>query len=547
MSRSAFASTMMDDFPLTLQLLLRHGQKVHGSSDVITWTGRQSLRVSFAETAERVERLASALAKLGVTAGDRVATFMWNKQEHVEAYFAVPCMGAVLHTLNLRLFPEQLVYVLSHAADRIVIVDDSLVPALARVADRLETVEHYIVTGSGVAEGLDLAGAAVHAYDALVGAEQPGFAWPELEERSAAAMCYTTGTTGDPKGVAYSHRSMVLHTLGSASPAVVPLTPRDRALLIVPQFHALAWGLPYLAWMTGADLLLPEKFLQAAPLAEIIEAEQPTFAAAVPTIWNELLRHTEASPADLSSLRYVVCGGAAVPRSLVDGFDERYGIPVVQGWGMTETSPVAALAWPPRGVGDDEANAWYAKTGRVVPGVELRIVDEAGAELPWNGEAVGEIEVRGPWITACYVKDDAPEHFHDGWLRTGDVGSVEPTGFVQITDRAKDIIKSGGEWISSVALENTIMGHENVVEAAVIGVPDERWDERPLACVVRAPGVELRAGDLRAFLDGKVASWWLPERWCFIDELPKTSVGKFDKKVLRARYGNGELEVISAG
>lgn len=540
-------STMMDDFPLTLQMLLRHGRDVRGAANVITWTGDGSRAVSFAETADRAGRLATALGRLGVGQGDRVGTFLWNNQEHIEAYLAVPCMGAVLHTLNLRLFPDQLAYIVNHAEDKVILVDDSVAPLLARVAAELATVEHYVVTGAQSAEILDVRGAEVHSYEELIAAERPGYDWPAVAERAAAAICYTTGTTGDPKGVAYSHRSIVLHTLACASPAVTPLTPNDRALLIVPQFHAMAWGLPYCCWMSGADLLMPGKFLQAEPLAWMIERERPTIAAAIPTIWNDLLRYTETHSADLSSLRQVICGGAAVPRVLIERFAEKHRVPIVQGWGMTETSPVAAVAWPPRGVGEHEARAWHAKSGRVIPGIELRIVDDAGSVLPWNGQAVGEIEVRGPWVTARYVKDDAPDKFHDGWLRTGDVASVDPLGYVQITDRAKDVIKSGGEWISSVELENALMGHADIVEAAVIGVADEQWDERPLACVVRAAGTTVAPSELCRFLGDKVAKWWLPERWCFLDQIPKTSVGKFDKKVLRARYAEGQLEVILAG
>jgi acyl-CoA synthetase (AMP-forming)/AMP-acid ligase II len=536
---------MMDDFPLSVQMLFRHGRGIHHEASISTWTGQGSTTASFAETADRVERLAAALARLGILEGDRVGTFMWNDQAHVEAYFAVPCMGAVLHTLNIRLFPEQLRYVVNHARDRAIIVDESLVPLLARVASELGTVEHFIVTGSGDGSSLGASSAEIHSYDALIGASGPGFAWPELSERAAAALCYTTGTTGDPKGVAYSHRSIVLHTLGASVSTAVPVSDADRALLVVPQFHAMAWGLPYVCWTMGADMVLPERFLQAAPLVELIETEQPTFAAAIPAIWNEVLHHTDTRPSDLSSLRYVVCGGAAVPRALIDAFRDRHGVPIVQAWGMTETSPAAAVARPPRGTPDTEASVWYAKSGRVLAGVELRIVDDAGSELPWDGHSVGEIEVRGPWITGRYYRDDAPEKFHDGWLRTGDVATVDTRGYVQITDRAKDIIKSGGEWISSVALENVLMAHPDVAEATVIGVPDDRWDERPLACIVRKAGADVSPGELLAFLGGKIAKWWLPERWCFIDEIPKTSVGKFDKKLLRSRYAEAALPVVN--
>ncbi|HEX3556444.1 MAG TPA: long-chain fatty acid--CoA ligase [Thermoanaerobaculia bacterium] len=536
-------STMMD-FPLTVQHIFRHGRRTYGNSQIVTWTGAKPRRASFAAVAGRAERLAAALQRLGVGPGDRVGTLQWNNQEHFEAYLAVPCMGAVLHTLNLRLFPDQLAYVVNHGEDKVVIVDDSLIPVLARVRDRLTTVERIVVAGSGDASALGDGGDRVLRYEELIGAETPGFAWPELDERAAAAMCYTTGTTGDPKGVAYSHRSIFLHTLGVGQAAAVPLTEKDRVLPIVPMFHALSWGLPYLGWSCGTDFVMPGPFLQAEPLARMIAAERVTYAAAVPAILNDLLRYAEKNETDLSSLRMVMGGGAAVPRALIERFHEKTGVWITQGWGMTETSPVAALAWPPRGTRDGEQPDWCSKTGRVFAGVEMRIVDDEGNELPWDGQAVGEIEVRGPWVTGSYYKNPAPERFHDGWLRTGDVGSVDPLGFIQITDRAKDVIKSGGEWISSVELENHLMGHPDVVEAAVIGVPDLTWDERPLACVVLKEGAARDAEALRRFLCNKVAGWWLPERWTFIPEIPRTSVGKFDKKVLRARYADGELEVV---
>jgi acyl-CoA synthetase (AMP-forming)/AMP-acid ligase II len=533
-------STMMD-FPLTVQHIFRHGRRTYGGSEIVTWTGGEPRRASFTAVADRAERLAAALKRLGVGAGDRVGTLQWNNQEHFEAYLAVPGMGAVVHTLNLRLFPDQLEYVINHGEDKVILVDDSLIPVLARVKDRLKTVERIVVVGTGDASAL---GEDVLRYEELLGAEAPGFAWPDLDERAAAAMCYTTGTTGDPKGVVYSHRSIFLHTFGVGQGAAIPLTERDRILAIVPMFHALSWGLPYLGWSCGADFVMPGPFLQAEPLARMIASERVTYVSAVPTILNDLLRYAEGHETDLSSLRMVMGGGAAVPRALIERFHEQTGVWIVQGWGMTETSPVAALAWPPRGTPDGEQPDWCAKTGRVFAGVEMRIVDDAGHELPWDGQAVGEIEVRGPWVTGSYYKNPAPERFHDGWLRTGDVGAVDPLGYIQITDRAKDVIKSGGEWISSVELENKLMAHPDVAEAAVIGVPDPNWDERPLACVVLKEGRERNAEALRGFLCGKVAGWWLPERWAFIAEIPRTSVGKFDKKVLRARYADGELEVF---
>jgi fatty-acyl-CoA synthase len=541
----------MQDFPLTIGMIFRHGRTVYSDSEVVTFEGDGCRRATFADVAARAEQLAGALRRLGIEAGDRVGTFQWNNQEHLEAYLAIPNMGAVLHTLNIRLFPELLTYVVNHAEDRVVIVDDSLVPLLARVAPDLKTVEHYIVAGSGDAGALaDAASSAdVLRYDELLAAESPEFAWPDIDERAAAAMCYTSGTTGNPKGVVYSHRSTVLHSMSVNAGIAVALTEHDRVLPIVPMFHANAWGLPYAAWYAGASFVMPDRFLQAEPLAKLIESERPTVAGAVPTIWSDLLRYLQDHPVDMSSFRVVVCGGSAVPRSLMERFESDHGVRIIQGWGMTETSPLAAMAYPPRGVelGTTDEMDWRANAGRVLSGVELRIVDDAGNALPWDGQAVGEIEVRGPWVTASYYLDPATEKFDDGWLRTGDVGSVEPNGFIRITDRAKDVIKSGGEWISTVELENHLMAHPDVVEAAVIGVPHPKWDERPLACIVTAEGSAVTAADLQAFLADKVAKWQLPERWAFIDEVPKTSVGKFDKKVLRARHTDHELAVEELG
>jgi len=531
----------MPDHPLTITMLLRHGGTVHARSQVATFEGARVRRACFGEIAERAERLAGALRRLGIRAGDRVGTFCWNSQEHLEAYLAVPSMGAVLHTLNIRLFPDQLSYVANHAADRVVLVDDSLVPVLARVRANLETVEHFVVIGGGDASAL---GPGVLRYEELLAAERPGFDWPAIDERAAAAMCYTSGTTGNPKGVVYSHRSTFLHSLGTTSGAAFAIGERDRILLIVPMFHANAWGLPYAGWMVGADFVMPGRFLQAAPLCRMIAEERPTMSGAVPTIWNDILRHVETEPFDLSSLRLVTCGGSAVPRSLIERFQRLHGVQIVQAWGMTETSPLAAIAFAPKDAPPEAEMDWRAKTGRIVAGVELRIVDDCGKTLPWDGKSAGEIEVRGPWVTRAYYRDDSPEKFHDGWLRTGDVGTVDDHGYIQITDRAKDVIKSGGEWISSVELENAIMAHPDVMEAAVIGIPDARWDERPLACVVPKPGARVTVEALAAFLVERVARWCVPERWSFITEVPKTSVGKFDKKVLRARHAEGVLTIV---
>lgn len=525
----------MQDYPLTLTMLFRHGARIYSRSEVVSYHGDRVDRASFAQVARRTEQLAAALKRLGIRAGDRVGTFCWNHQQNLEAYWAIPCMGAVNHTLNIRLFSEQLAFIINHAGDRVILVDDVLIPVLQKVVPELKTVERYIVIGHNDGSLPNSV-----SYEEMIGAEKPGFDWPELEEQSAASMCYTSGTTDNPKGVAYTHRSTFIHTLAAGQAANLGLTENDRMLLIPPMFHANAWGLPYLGWMCGADMIMPGRFLQAEPLCKMIAAERPTMTSAVPTVLNDIARYSETHPVDLSSLRLVTCGGAAVPRALIEKYYQRFGIKVVQGWGMTETSPLAALALPPRGTAPQHVVDYLAKTGRLVAGVEMRLTD--GDEiLPWDAKSIGEIEVRGPWITGSYFAEDSPEKFHDGWLRTGDVGTIDEIGFVQISDRAKDVIKSGGEWISSVDLEGQLMAHPDVIEAGVIGVPDERWDERPLACVVLKQGSTATIEDLRAFLVTRVAKWWVPERWAIVSEIPKTSVGKFDKKVLRKRYRDGEL------
>ena len=528
----------MQDAQLLLSSLHEHGRQDYASSRVITYEGAGHREATYGEVGARAVRLAGALAGLGVGRGDRVGTFLWNTQEHLEAYLAVPSMGAVLHTLNLRLFPEQLAYVINHAADKVVLVDASVLPLLLKVADQLTTVESYVLIGEGDASGL---GKPVHAYEDLLAAAPDAIVWPELDERTPAAMCYTSGTTGNPKGVVYSHRSTYLHSIAISGGNAFALSEHDSILPVVPMFHANAWGLPYAGWLAGSDFVLPGRFLQAEPIARMIETFRPTVAGAVPTIWNDLLAYVDTHDTDLSSLRLVPCGGSAVPLSLMQAYQERHGVTIIQAWGMTETSPLAAVSFPPKGQPGD-AWEYRSKTGRVCAGVELRVMGEQGV-LPWDGESVGEIQVRGPWITGSYYLDPDPQKFDDGWLRTGDVACVTSDGFIQITDRAKDVIKSGGEWISSVDLENALMGHPSVREAAVVAVPDERWDERPLACVVLREGATATPAELGEFLGDKVAKWWLPERWTYIAEVPKTSVGKFDKKVLRRQYAEGELTV----
>ncbi|MFG1783334.1 long-chain fatty acid--CoA ligase [Rhodococcus oryzae] len=533
----------MQDAPLSIAQLLRHGSTVHGAAEVVTWTESGPRRISYAEVGRRCAALAHALRGLGVTGDQRVATFMWNNSEHLEAYLAVPSMGAVLHTLNIRLFPEQLVHVANHAEDHVIIVDPSLIPLLAPQLPQLTTVKHVIVTGSSTA-GLEAPeGVQVHTYEGLIEGQPGEFDWPEVDERSAAAMCYTSGTTGDPKGVVYSHRSIYLHSMQVCMSDGPNLAQGDRALAVVPQFHAMSWGLPYAAFMIGASLIMPDRFLQPAPLAELIAAEKPTLAAAVPTIWQGLHLHLEHHPQDISSMREVLIGGSAVPPALMHTFEDEHSVSVLHAWGMTETSPLGSVARPPAGTTGDEMWKYRYTQGRFPASVQARLVGDDGTVLPCDGTSVGELEVRGPWITASYYGVDAADKFDDGWLRTGDVGSITPDGYLSLSDRSKDIIKSGGEWISSVDLENAVMGHPSVAEAAVIGVPDEKWDERPLVAVVLREGTTTTVAELQQFLAGKVAKWQVPENWTLIDAVPKTSVGKFDKKRLRADYHDGGLKV----
>jgi len=538
---------MQDDFPLTLHHILHRMRTSSPSKEIVSLTAAdETERSSFGEVAERIDRLARALGRLGVEPGDRVGTFAWNNRRHFELYFAVPCVGAVLHTLNIRLFEDQLTYIVNHAEDKVIFVDESLVGQLSKLAPSFEGVAHYVVMGDGDGDPSVLAQLpnALRYEQLLEEAGGGAFDYPEVDERQAAALCYTSGTTGNPKGVLYSHRSISLHSSATLMRDGTGLSHADRVLAVVPMFHANAWGLPYGAVLAGADLILPDRFLGAEALAQLIASERPTLMGCVPTIFGDLLRYADAHPeVDLSSLSNAACGGSAVPRQLMKDFEERHDVRIFQAWGMTETSPVATYSRPAEGEHDDAYWDDRAKQGRPLPWVELRLIDDDGKEVPWDGESTGEIEVRGPWIAASYFRDESgDEKFDSGWLRTGDIAAVDVQGSVQITDRAKDVIKSGGEWISSVELENEMMSHPDVVEAAVIAKPDERWAERPLCCVVLRDGASTSADELLEHLRGRVAKWWLPDEFAFVDEVPKTSVGKFDKKVLRARLTEGTLE-----
>jgi fatty-acyl-CoA synthase len=510
--------------PLLVRQIAERAGLLFAEREVVSVTATGVERSSYGQVVARARALASSLKELGIGPGDRVATFGWNSLRHLELYLAIPSMGAVLHTLNIRLFEEDLRYIVGHAEDRIIFLDASL----AGQMPRFDGVEHEVLMPDAEAER-----EGALAYEELVERGDRGFEFPDVDENQAAAMCYTSGTTGRPKGVVYSHRSTVLHTLLCNQADSNALRERDSVMPVVPMFHANAWGLPYAAAMAGSRLVLPGPKMDPASLAKLIADERVTMSAAVPTIWQGVAQLDP--PPDLSSVDRLMCGGSAVPEALIRHYDKVFGVPILQGWGMTETSPVAALSNVPPGV-DPQSEEGYAirsSQGRPLPFVQCRVDEESG----------GELQVRGPTIAAAYYDDEtgAEKFSEDGWLKTGDVAEVGPGFVIKLVDRTKDLVKSGGEWISSVELENEIMGHPDVLEAAVVAVPDERWGERPCACVVKRAESSLDAEGLRQFLSSRVAKWWLPEQVRFIDEVPKTSVGKFDKKVLRARIADGEL------
>ena len=522
---------LMMDYQLSLPPILRRAETYFGEREIVTRLPDKSFhRYTYRDMAARAKQLAVALQKLGLERGDRVATLCWNHYQHLEAYFGIPCGGFVLHTLNLRLHPDDLAYVAEHGKDKAIIVDQSLLPLLDQFRDRT-SIEHVIVVEDG--------------YEDLLATATPD-EWedPQLDEREAAAMCFTSGTTGRCKGVVYSHRSTILHALGVAttSPLGLRVAHGDTLLPVVPMFHANAWGYPYLAAMLGAKLVFPGPHLDPESLLEDFVQEQVTWTAGVPTIWLGMLQLLDANPGkwDLSHMKGMLVGGSAVPRAMIAAYKERHGLSVVQGWGMTETSPVASTT---DFIGDlqdadqDTQFDFVAMAGVPLPFVELRV--RAGDDdVPWDGESMGELEVRGPWIAAGYYEDEsqADRWTDDGWFKTGDIVSMHPRGFIQIKDRSKDVIKSGGEWISSVELENALMAHPAVSEAAVIAIPDEKWAERPLAAIVLKEGASVTPEELHEHLAPKFAKWWLPDRYEFVDEIPKTSVGKFKKIALREQF-----------
>jgi fatty-acyl-CoA synthase len=527
-------STMMQ-YPLTLVHVLERAGRYFGRSEIVSRMPDRSLnRCTYKDFYRRSRQLASALTKAGLRRGDRVATLMWNHYAHLEAYFGIPVAGGVVHTLNLRLFPEDIAYIANDAADRFLIVDDILLPLLRQFEDRVNFEKVFVVplTGQPVP-------APYQDYEALLAAESGDFVYPELDENEPAAMCYTSGTTGRPPGVVYSHRSIVLHSMATMMGDSFGIGCADVLLPVVPMFHVLSWGLPHAAVMVGSKFVMPGPLLDAESLVELCESERVTFATGVPTIWMAVLQLLDRSPnkRNLVNGMRVGIGGSAAPESMIRAFD-KYGVHVLHAWGMTETSPIATvsnLKAHLRTLSEDERYAIRARAGYALPLVDMRVVDDAGAVVASDGEAMGEIQVRGPFVTGRYHnKEIDPLKFtSDGWLRTGDVATIDCEGYIKICDRTKDLIKSGGEWISSVDLENAIMAHPSVAEASVIAVPDPKWAERPLAFVVLKPFMEASAKELEEFIAPKFAKWWLPDEYVFVDSIPRTSTGKFLKRALR--------------
>jgi fatty-acyl-CoA synthase len=532
---------LMQDFPLTIPHIFHRAERLFPKKRIATATATGIDRTTYEAFCERTRRLGGALDALGISDDGRVGTFAWNTERHLELYFAAPCTGRILHTLNIRLFPDQLVYVVNHAEDEVIFVDRSLIGPLWPLVEKFGTVRHFIVMDDGTGDVPD--DSRIVDYEKLLADSSPS-TFEIQDEGKAAAMCYTTGTTGDPKGVVYTHRSTVLH---STVNMMVPhgVSELDTVMPVVPMFHANAWGFPYSGVFAGSNFVFPGPRMQPDALLDLIESERVTHTAGVPTIWLGMLPLLEGR--DLSSLRVVTCGGSAVPKTLSEGFREKIGLPILQGWGMTETSPVAAQCHVKsylRDAGAEELAEIRTYQGLPMPFVEARIVGaDDGEELPWDGEAFGELQVRGPYIASDYYDDPSSrERFtDDGWLRTGDVAAIDPEGYIRLVDRTKDLIKSGGEWISSVDLENQIMAHPKVAEAAVIGVSHPKWIERPLACVVAVEGETVTKDEIVDFLSDKVAKWWLPDDIVLVDEIPKTSVGKFSKRDLRERFADHRL------
>ncbi len=522
------------DYQLNVPAILRRAEQLYGRKEIVTRLPDKSFhRYTYADFARRARRLASALRELGVEDGDRVATLCWNHYQHLEIYFGVPISGNVVHTLNLRLPPGDLAYIADHAADKVLFVDETLLPLYEAIKGSV-SFEHVIRIGAE--------------YEELLERGDPEWDYPDIDEREAAVMCYTSGTTGQPKGVLYSHRAIALHSLASTQSGTLGIQEGDTVLPVVPMFHANAWGFPFTCTLVGAKQVFPGPHLDPESLLDAFERERVTVTGGVPTIWMGILQLLDAEPGrfDLSSVRSMIVGGSAAPRSMIEGFEQRHGLHVTHAWGMTEMSPLGTVSELTSDLADspdDVKFAYRAKQGTPAPFVELRIVNDEGT-APWDGQTMGELEVRGVWIASEYYEDasQADRWTDDGWFKTGDIVTIDEHGYIEIQDRTKDVIKSGGEWVSSVALENAIMGHPAVAEAAVIAVPDEKWAERPLAVVVLKEGQSATPDELREFIAPQFAKWQLPDRFEFVDEIPKTAVGKFRKTALREQFAQATVE-----
>ena len=538
---------LMMDTPLLITSIMRHARRNFANREVVSVTSDNPRhRYNYEQCFQRAAQLANALARLKLKPGDRVGTLAWNDYRHLEIYYGAACSGLICHTINPRLFAEQLAYIINHAEDRVLLTDPLFIPLLEKLADRIKGVRQFIIlTSKTELADCDLPNAVT--YEEFIGGESDEFAWPDLEENTAAGLCYTSGTTGNPKGVLYSHRSSVLHAYAISLPDVMCLSARDAMLPVVPMFHVNAWGLPYACPMIGAKIVFPgPKMADGPTLHALFEEEAVTISAGVPTVWLALLEHLRANDAVLTHLQRVVVGGAACPKSIMEEFQDRHSVWVHHAWGMTEMSPVGTYNTLKPGMevfSDNERWQVRAKQGRGVFGVEMKITDDNNAELPWNGVAFGALKVRGPWVCSDYyrLEGESDAHDADGWFETGDVATIDAEGFMQITDRTKDVIKSGGEWISSIELENTAVGHPAVHEAAVIGVAHPKWTERPLLVVVKKPDGAVTKDEILEFMTGKVAKWWLPDDVLFVDELPHTATGKLSKLELRERLKDYRL------
>ncbi len=536
---------LMMDKPLNIADILEYAAVYNTDAQIVTRQVEGGIhRYHYADALRRSRRLANALQRLGVEQGDRIATLAWNTYRHFELYYAISGMGAITHTINPRLFPEQIVYIINHAEDRLLFVDLSFLPLLEAIKDHLSVLKGIVVMTDAAHMPAHAALPGLLCYEDLIADEAEEFAWPQLDERTAAGLCYTSGTTGNPKGVLYSHRSTVLHAISSCRASALNLGPMSRVLPVVPMFHVCAWGVPYSAPVAGAGIVFPGAGMDGASLYELINGEKVTSMLGVPTVWLNLLNHLDAVKGNLDSVQDVVIGGAAAPRSMMDRFQDDYGVFPIHAWGMTELSPMGTVcARTPELASADrhERARLQAKQGRAVFGVDMRIVNDAGEPLPHDGRTFGRLLVRGPWVASGYYRSEETSAFQDGWFDTGDVSTIDPQGYMQIVDRSKDVIKSGGEWISSIELENLTVGHSAVLEACVVGIPHPKWDERPLLLVVPKPGAQVGAEEILDYLKDKVAKWWLPDAVVFVEALPHTATGKLLKTQVRAQFANHYL------